>query len=150
MELTPQDKTENEILNVLVEPRTARLYDYYINGLPDNRTMLQREMLRFCVDLCPNHASEIRQCISELRHFVIFPPAQTFTELKEKDPPKINKRSLLFPMGKLVKEDRIDLSKEKEDDIKKWGKNFSIWQEYNIHIESQKKKTGKSLFNIFK
>ena len=150
MELTAQDKTENAILAVLVSPRNNRLYDYYINGMPDKRVMLQRKMLQFCVDLCPDYASEIRKCIAEIRPFIIFPQDKEFKELKENDPPKINKRELLFPMGKLVREDKIDLSKEDEDTIKKIGKNFSIWDEYNIHINTQKKKTGKSLFNLFK
>jgi hypothetical protein len=150
MELTAQDKTENAILAILVSPRSTRLYDYYINGLPDKRVMLQRKMLQFCVDLCPAHASEIRKAIAELRPFIIYPQEQRFDELKENDPPKINKRSLLFPMGKLVREDKIDLSKDNEDIIQKMGKNFSIWDEYHIHIETQKKKTGKSLFDLFK
>ena len=150
MELTAQDKTENAILAVLVSPRTVRLYDYYINGLPDKRVMLQRKMLQFCVDLCPDHAYEIRQCIAELRPFIIYPQEQGFSELKENDPPKIDRRSLLFPMGKLVKEDKIDLSKENEDHVKKWAKNFSIWEKYNIYINVEKKKTGKSLFDLFK
>jgi len=111
--------------------------------------MLQRKMLQFCIDLCPDYASEIRKCIAELRPFIIFPQDKEFKELKENDPPKINKRELLFPMGKLVREDKIDLSKEDEDTVKKIGKNFSIWDEYHIHIDTQKKKTGKNLFNLF-
>jgi hypothetical protein len=112
--------------------------------------MLQREILRFCIDLCPDHAAEIRRCVFELHPFIIYPQEQKFNELKENDPPKINRRSLLFPMGKLVREDKIDLSKEKEDNVKNWSKNFNVWDKYNIHIETEKKKTEKNLFGIFK
>jgi hypothetical protein len=150
MELTPQDKIENVILALLVSPRNNRLYDYYINGMPEKRVMLQMKMLQFCINLCSDHAAEIRRCIFELHPFIIYPLEQKFNELKENFPPKINRRNLLFPMGKLVREDKIDLSKENEDNVKKIAKNFSIWDKYNIHIESEKKKTAKSLFNIFK
>jgi hypothetical protein len=150
MELTAKDKVENVILAILVSPRNNRLYDYYINGLPDKRVMLQRKMLQFCVDLCPGHAAEIRRCLFELRPFIIYPQDNIFRELKENDPPKINRRNLLFPMGKLVRADKIDLSKENEDHVKKWSKNFSIWEKYNIHIETEKRKAGKSIFDIFK
>ena len=150
MELTVKDKVENVILAILVNPRNARLYDYYINGLPDKRVMLQRKMLHFCVDLCPDYAAEIRKCIFELHPFIIYPQDNIFNELKENDPPKVNQRELLFPMGKLVRADKIDLSKENEDNVKKWAKNFSIWEKYNIHIDAEKRKKGKSLFNMFK
>jgi hypothetical protein len=150
MELTAIDKVENVILALLVSPRNNRLYDYYINGMQEKRVMLQRKMLQFCIDLCPDHAAEIRRCIFELHPFIIYPQEQKFNELKENDPPKINRRALLFPMGKLVRDDKIDLSKENEDNIKKWAKNFSIWDKYNIHIETEKKKTAKNLFDILK
>jgi hypothetical protein len=150
MELTAGDKVENVILALLVSPRNSRLYDYYINGLSDKRVMLQREILRFCIDLCPDHAAEIRRCVFELHPFIIYPQEQKFNELKENDPPKINRRNLLFPMGRLVREDKIDLSKEEENTVKKWSKNFTVWDKYNVYIETEKKKTGKNLFGIFK
>jgi hypothetical protein len=140
MELTDQDKVENVIMAILVSPRSARLYDYYINGQKEKRVMLQRKMQQFCIDLCPAHAAEIRKAIAELRPFIIYPPEQEFIELKENDPPKLEKRNSLFPMGELVRKDRIDLLKEKEDSIKKWSKNFSIWEMYNIKIELEKDK----------
>jgi hypothetical protein len=149
MELTVKDKVENVILAILVSPRNDRLYDYYINGLPDKRVMLQRKMLQFCIDLCPGHAAEIRRCIFELHPFIIYPPDNQFDELKENDPPKINRRDLLFPMGKKVKSDQIDLSKNNEDSIKQWAKNFSIWKKYNVHLDTEKKKS-KNLFDMFK
>jgi hypothetical protein len=145
MELTSKDKAGNVILALLVSPRNNRLYDYYINGLSDKRVMLQRKMLQFCIDLCPDHAAEIRRCIFELHPFIIYPQDQKFNELKENDPPKINRRNLLFPMGKPVREDKINLSKEKEDHVEQWAKNFSIWNKYNIHIEMEKKR--KSVFD---
>jgi hypothetical protein len=150
MELTAKDKTENVIMALLVSPRNNRLYDYYINGLPEKRVMLQRKILQFCVDLCGSHASEIRECIFEMRPFIIYPQDGLFEELKENSPPKVNRRSLLFPMGKLVRADKIDLSKENEDLVNKWAKNFPVWDKYNTHINAEKRKTGKSLFNIFK
>jgi len=150
MELTAEDKVENEINAIIVIPRSNRLYDYYINGLEDKRVMLQRKMLQFCIDLCPAHASEIRRCIFEILPFIIYPQENQFKELKENDPPKLNKRKVLFPMGKLVREDKIDLSREKEDNIKKWAKNFSIWKKYNIHLDTQKRKNGRTLFDLFK
>jgi hypothetical protein len=150
MELIAKDKVENVILAILVSPRNNRLYDYYINGLPDKRVMLQKKMLQFCIDLCPDYAAEIRRCIFEFHPFIIYPQDNQFNELKENDPPKINRRALLFPLGKKVKEDQIDLSKENEESVKKWSKNFSIWEKYNIHIDSEKRKHGKSLFDIFK
>jgi hypothetical protein len=150
MELTVKDKVENVILAILVSPRNNHLYDYYINGLSDKRVMLQRKILQFCINLCPDHAAEIRRCIFELHPFVIYPQDNQFHELKENDPPKLNRRELLFPMEKKVKEDRIDLLKKNEDSIKKWSNNFSIWEKYNIHIEAEKRKHGKSLFDIFK
>jgi hypothetical protein len=150
MELTAKDKVENVIRALLVIPRNVRLYDYYINGLSDKRVMLQRKMLQFCVDLCPDHAAEIRRCIFELHPFIIYPQDNSFKELQENDPPKINRRDLLFPMGKLVRADKIDLSKENENHVKEWAKNFSIWERYNIHIDAEKRKKGKSLFDRFK
>ena len=150
MELTEKDKVENKIEALLVVPRNNRLYDYYVNGTNDKRVMLQRKMLQFCIDLCPAYAMEIRKCISELHPFIIYPQEQKYCELKENDPPKINRRDLLFPMGKLVREDRIDLSEEKEDEANEWSKNFPIWAKYNVFIDSEKKKMGKGLLNIFK
>ena len=149
MELTDKDKVENDIMAILVVPRNNRLYEYYINGLPEKRVMLQTKMIQFCIDLCPNHAAEIRRCIYELIPFVIYPLEQIFNEMKENDPPPLNKRNLLFPMGKKVKEDKIDLIKEKEDSIKSIANNFSIWEEYNIHIDKEKVKSGKKLGGIF-
>ena len=137
MELTTKDKFENEIMALLVSPKSNRLYEYYINGLPDKRIMMQKKMLQFCLDLCPDHASEIRRCIYELYPFVIFPQERKFNELKENDPPKINRRIILLPMGEKVREDKIDLSKENEANIKKLAKNYSIWGNYNVHLENK-------------
>ena len=145
MELTPEDKVENLILAILVIPRNDRLYDYYINGQSDKRVMLQRKMLQFCIDLCHDYAGEIRKCIFELHPFVVYPQENKFTELKENDPPKVNRRNLLFPMGELVRKDKIDLTKENEDHVKKLAKNFSIWEKYNVYIENEKRKTSRSL-----
>ena len=146
MELTDKDKTENAILAVLVIPRNDRLFDYYINGLSDKRTMLQRKMRQFCADLCPLYSAEIREALAEIRPFIIYPKEQRFVELRENDPPKINRRELLFPMGKLVKEDKIDLSKENESNIKKWAKNYSIWERYHSYLDNEIKKSGTSLY----
>ena len=137
MELTTEDRVENVIEALLVVPRNNRLYDYYINAQEDRRTMLQRNMLQFCIDLCPDHASEIRRCIYEIHTFVIFPLEKGFIELKEDAPPKINKRVTLFPMGKKVKEDKINLIKENEGTLNKIKSNFSIWGRYNVHLEAK-------------
>jgi hypothetical protein len=138
MELTAKDKAENTILAMIVVPKNNRLYHYFINGSQDRRTMLQRKMLEFCLNLCPNHAKEIRKAIFQLNPFIIYPEEDIFEALKEQDPPAINHRELLFPMGKLVREDKIDLSK-KEDDIQKMGKQFNIWEKYGIHLDNMKK-----------
>jgi hypothetical protein len=151
MELTAKDKAENVILAMIVIPKNDRLYNYYINGQDDKRTMLQRKMLDFCLNLCPGHAKEIRKAIFQLNPFIIFPEENIFEALKEQDPPAINHRALLFPMGRLVKEDKIDLSK-KEDNIQKIGKQFNIWEKYGIHLDNIKKtETNKKgfLFSIF-
>jgi hypothetical protein len=143
MELTAQDKVENVILALLVSPRNNRLYEYYINGLPDKRVMLQRKMLQFCIDLCPDHAAEIRRCIFEMHPFVIYPQDNICNELKENEPPKINRRELLFPMEKIISPD------SNKDGVKEWAKNFSIWEKYAIHLDSEKRKTAKRFFQIF-
>jgi hypothetical protein len=72
----------------------------------------------------------------------MYPEEDIFEALKEEDPPSINHRKLLFPMGKLVSEDKIDLSK-KEDTIQKFGKQFNIWEKYNIHFDNMKKSESK-------
>jgi hypothetical protein len=143
MELTAVDKAENTIQAMIVIPKNDRLYHYFINGSQDKRTMLQRKMLEFCLNLCPNHAREIRKAIFQLIPFIIYPEEDVFEALKEQDPPKINRRNLLFPMGKLVREDKIDLSK-KEDDIQQFGKQFNIWEKYGIYIDNMKKEESKS------
>jgi hypothetical protein len=145
VELKIKDKSENTIQAIIVIPKNTRLYNYYINGQADKRTMLQRKMLEFCLSLCPHHATEIRKSIFQLTPFIIYPEEDIFEALKEQDPPAINHRELLFPMGKLVREDKIDLSK-KEDDIQKMGKQFNIWEKYGIHLDNIKRlesnKTG--------
>jgi hypothetical protein len=138
MELTAKDKAENTILAMIVVPKNDRLYHYFINGQGDKRSMLQRKMLEFCLNLCPNHAKEIRKAIFQLTPFIIYPEENIFEVLKEQDPPAINRRELLFPMGRLVREDKIDLSK-KEDDIQKIGKQFNIWEKYGIHLDNMKR-----------
>jgi len=143
MELTNADKVENVITALIVIPRNNRLYDYYINGQNDKRVMLQKKMLQFCIDLCPDYSSKIRQCILEIVPFIIYPQAKLFKELKENPPPKINRKALLFPMCKQVKNDKIDLFKDKENVIQKWGKNYPIWEKYNIHIDNEIKKNAK-------
>jgi len=147
MELTAKDKVENVISAIIVIPHNNRLYDYYINGQEDKRVMLQRKMLQFCIDLCPKYATEIRKSIFELQPFIIYPQSQVFSKLQENDPPKIKKRSILFPMGKLVKEDKIDLQKEKETTMNKWAKNYSIWKNYNVRLEQEKIPQSKKLLN---
>jgi hypothetical protein len=138
MELKIKDRAENTIQVMIVVPKNNRLYSYYINGQGDKRIMLQRKMLEFCLNLCPNHAKEIRKAIFQLTPFIIYPEDNIFEPLKEQDPEAINRRELLFPMGRLVREDKIDLSK-KEDDINKLGKQFNIWEKYGIHIDNMKK-----------
>jgi hypothetical protein len=145
MELSAEDNAENTILAMIVIPKNTRHYHYVINGSQDRRTMLQRKMLDFCLNLCPIRAKEIRKSIFQLTPFIIYPEEGIFESLKEEDPPPVNHRSLLFPMWELVRKDKIDLSK-KEDDIKKLGKQFNIWEKYNIHLDNMKKtearKTG--------
>lgn len=142
MELTAQDKAENTILAMIVVPKNDKIYHYFINGSQDRRSMLQRKMLDFCLNLCPSHAKEIRKSIFQLIPFIIYPEDNIFEALKEQDPTVINRRELLFPMGKLVREDKIDLSK-KEDDIQKMGKQFNIWEKYGIHLDNMKKAEAK-------
>jgi hypothetical protein len=139
MELTAKDKAENTILAMIVIPKNTRLYNYYINGQNDKRTLLQRKMLEFCLNLCPGPAAEIRKSIFQLTPFIIYPEENLFKSLKEEEPPAVNRRDLLLPMGKLVRQDKIDLSK-KENDIQKIGKQFSVWENYGIHLDNLKKK----------
>jgi hypothetical protein len=138
MELTAKDKAENAILAMIVIPKNDRLYNYYINGQADKRTMLQRKMLEFCLSLCSNHAKEIRKAIFQLTPFIIYPEDNAFEALKEQDPADVNRRELLFPMGKLIREDKINFSK-KDDDVRKMGRRFDIWEKYGIHLDSMKK-----------
>jgi hypothetical protein len=142
MELSAKDKAENTVLVLIVLPKNNRLYNYFINGQPEKRTMLQRKMLDFCLNLCPNHAKEIRKSIFQLVPFIIYPEDDVFEALKEEDPPAINRRKLLFPMGKLVRDDKIDLSK-KEDDIQRFGKQFNIWEKYGVHLDNMKNAEAK-------
>jgi hypothetical protein len=150
MELTAKDKAENTILAMIVIPKNDRLYYYFINGQNDKRSMLQRKMLEFCLNLCPNQAKEIRKAIFQLTPFIIYPEDNVFEALKEQDASAINRRELLFPMGKLVREDKIDFSK-KEDVIKKMGKQFNIWEKYGIHLDNMKKEEVKKsrLLSVF-
>jgi hypothetical protein len=141
MELNAKDKAENTILAMIVIPKNDKLYNYFINGQADKRTMLQRKMLEFCLNLCPGHAREIRESIFQLTPFIIYPEDNIFQSLKEQDPAAINHRELLFPMGKLVREDKIDLSR-KENDIQKIAKQFNIWEKYGIHLDNMKKAEG--------
>jgi hypothetical protein len=138
MELTARDKSENAILAMIVIPKSVRLYNYFINGSQDRRTMLQRKMLEFCLNLCPGRAKEIRRAIFQLTPFVIYPEENIFVALKEENPPAVNRRSLLLPMGKLVREDKIDFTK-KENEIKRMAKQFNVWEKYGIHLDNMKK-----------
>jgi hypothetical protein len=142
MELTAKDKAENTILAMIVIPKNDRIYHYFINGSQDRRIMLQRKMLEFCLNLCPDHAKEIRKSIFQLIPFIIYPEENIFEALKEQDPEAINHRELLLPMGKLVREDKIDLSK-KENDIQKIGKQFNIWEKYGIYLDNTKQTESK-------
>jgi hypothetical protein len=150
MKLTSEDKAENTILAMIVIPKNDRLYHYFINGSQDRRTMLQKKILEFCLNLCPSRAREIRESIFQLEPFIIYPEDNIFEALKEQDPAAINRRELLFPMGKLVREDKIDLSK-KEDEIQKIGNRFNIWEKYGIHLDNMKKEEANKdrLFSIF-
>jgi hypothetical protein len=138
MELKSKDQAENTIQAMIVIPKNTRLYNYYINGQADKRTMLQRKMLDFCLNLCPSHAKEIRKSIFQLTPFIIYPEDNNFETLNEQDPASINRRELILPMGKLVREDKIDFS-EKEDVVYKMGKQFNIWEKYGIHLDNIKK-----------
>jgi hypothetical protein len=142
MELTAKDKAENTILAMIVIPKNNRLYHYFINGSQDRRSMLQRRMLEFCLNLCPGYAAEIRKSIFQLTPFIIYPEENIFEALKEEDPPAVRRRDLLFPMGKFVRQDKIDLSK-KEDNIQKIRKQFNIWEKYGIYMDSLKKENAK-------
>jgi hypothetical protein len=138
MELAAKDKAENTILAMIVIPKSDRVYHYFINGSQDRRSMLQRKMLEFCLSLCPNHAREIRKAIFQLIPFIIYPEENIFEALKEQDPSAVNRRELLLPMGKLVRADKINLSKP-DDDLQTIKKRFNAWEEYEIHLENMKK-----------
>jgi hypothetical protein len=150
MELTVKNKAENAILAMIVIPKNDRLYHYFINGSQDRRTMLQRKILEFCLSLCPNHAKEIRASIFQLIPFIIYPEEGIFDALKEQEPANINHRKLLFPMGELVREDKINFFK-REDDIQQFGEQFNIWKKYGIHLDNMKKSEAKKngLLSVF-
>jgi hypothetical protein len=139
MELTTKDKAENSVIAMIVIPKNIRLYNYYINGQADKRSMLQKKMLEFCLNLCPDHAREIRESILQMVPFIIYPEENIFEALKEKDPAAINHRELLLPMGKLVREDKIDLSR-KESNTQSIEKRFNIWEKYGIYLDNVKRK----------
>jgi hypothetical protein len=138
MGLNVKDRAENTIQAMIVIPNNDRRYNYYINGQPEKRSMLQRKMLEFCLNLCPDHAKKIRQSIFQLTPFIIYPEDNIFKALKEEDPPAINRRSLLLPMGKLVREDKIDFTK-KENEVERIAKRFNVWEKYGIHLNNMKK-----------
>ena len=146
MELLEKDKVENEIQALLVVPQNDRLYDYYINGHQDRRVMLQKKMLQFCIDLCHLHAAEIRQAIHELTPFIIYPKDQEFSVLQRRAPPPPNMREMLLPMGRLVREDKIDHTKENKNFIDTLGNNYSVWREFNIYLDELKKKSANKAF----
>lgn len=98
-----KNNQENEISAVLVVPRNVKFYDYYINGTPDMHTMKRNELLKFCTSLCPDWSSSIRRCIFELKAFIIYPQENKFNELKENDPPRLNKKDILFSNAKKIK-----------------------------------------------
>lgn len=149
MELSRKDKVENTIQVMIVVPKSNKFYHYFINGLPDCRSMRQKAMIDFCITLCPKYAQEIRESILQLVPFIIYPEQNVFEPLKEKAPPPINRRAVLFPMGKLVKNDKIDESKT-DNFMVGLGKQFNIWDKYGIHVESIKKDSKKPFIpNIF-
>ena len=75
--------------------------------------------------------------------------ASTLYHLSRRAPPPINRRAVLFPMGKLVKNDKIDVSKT-DDFIAGLGKQFNIWDKYGIRVENMKKDSKKPFIpNIF-
>jgi hypothetical protein len=142
MELTAKDKAENAILAMIVVPKSDRLYNYFINGQDDKRSMLQRKMLEFCLNLCPDHAAEIRKAIFQLTPFVIYPEENGFESLKEREPAGINRRELLLPMGKLAREDKIDILK-RENGVQKLGKRLNIWENTEFIWMPRKKAESK-------
>lgn len=132
------DGDANEILAVLVSPRTERFYDYYLNGEDDRRTMRRDGIERFCEGLCPARAKEIRRCAIEMRPFVIYPRTGEFIELKENAPPKLSHRALLFPMD--AERKRRELSQRHESarppSTDAMARSFSVWRQLGAKIDA--------------
>lgn len=122
------EKKENEVMAILVVPRTERFYDYYLNGEKDRRTMLRNEINTFCNELCPSCSSEIDRCIFEMRPFILYPQSNEINELKENPPPKINHRKLLFPTSIEAEKKKALLSRQDKNIAENIAKNFSIWE----------------------
>lgn len=135
---------ENSICVVIVNPKSDRIYNYWINGSEEKRSMLKERMREFCLDLCPIKARQINKCIDELIPFVIFVEEKTVQELEEKSKKEKSKMDRLFPMRKSIY-NKTAVNKKEVSDVEKLGKQFNIWEKYNIQLNNRKNKT-ESLF----
>ena len=139
--------SENSINTIIVNPRSSRLYNYWVNGTLEKRSMMKERMREFCLELSPDNANEINRCIDEILPFVIFVDQNKFEELEEKTPKPISPADRLFPYRKKVYSKKINLHLESPtSSADAQAKRFSIWEKFNIHLDSVKKNPPKNLF----
>lgn len=133
---------ENSISVIIVNPRNLRLYNYWINGSLEKRSMLREKMREFCLDLCPPQAPNINRCINDMLPFVIFVDKAEFQELEEEAPEPLPASRRLFPYRKMIYSGK-DFAplKKKESAAEQQGKRFNIWEHYGIFLEKKKSKS---------
>lgn len=138
---------ENSVFVIIVNPRSDRLFNYWINGSTEKRAMLKERMRKFCLDLSPINARAIDKFIDDLVPFVLYVDQNLIQELEEEPLELPSKASLIFPKRKQVyaktlKNDSI----EGKTSVDQQKQKFNIWERYNIHIDNKKSSKKKKLF----
>ena len=136
---------ENSAINtIIVNPRSARLYNYWVNNSLEKRTMLKERMREFCLELSPSNANEINRCIDEILPFVIYVNEGVFEELEEEQPEPLSKADRLLPLRKQVYTKKTKQEKS-QDVISIQSKRFQALEKFN-KIQKQKS----SILNLFR
>ena len=136
---------ENSTINtIIVNPRNARLYNYWVNDSLEKRTMLKERMREFCLELSPINAEQINRCIDEILPFVIYIKEGAFEELEETPPERQSKADRLLPFRKQVYSKKIAQEKS-QDVIALQSKRFQALDKFT-KIQKQKNK----LLNLFR
>ncbi|MGL5913552.1 MAG: hypothetical protein ACRCZB_05250 [Bacteroidales bacterium] len=133
---------ENAIKVIIVYPKNMRIYNYWINGSLEKRSMLQRKMREFCLDLSPENAKDINRCIYEITPFIIYVEKNRFQELNEADPIQQPKANRVFPLRKKIySKENVHLTKKSDDSVSQ-GKRFNIWEKFNIKLDQNIKSSS--------